>query len=77
MGKRKLPVKAILNRTILRDDDGHVLDGSRPYQFELRVGRTVLIGVWLNNTDEKSEEYFRMFVEALTGREDIETEIKG
>jgi len=75
---KRLPIKAMLNRMLMRDDQGRPIEGgARPYQFELLVGRMRLTGVWLNNTDERSEEYFKRFVESLTGRDDIETEIKG
>lgn len=71
---KKPTIKAILRRATVKDGEGHKLRGiSRPYMFEVHVGKLILTGVWLNNTDEKSEKYFQLFVEALTSRDDIET----
>jgi len=77
--KKKLPIKVILNRMTIKNSKGEILTGddiTRPFSFELRVGRMVMTGPWLSNIDSKSAEYFKTFVDALTNRDDIEIEIR-
>lgn len=73
MKKKERPeteVIPVLNRMVIRDEMGNVVEGSRPYQLEISVRDGELgfkfVTMWLSGTDEHSEQVARRIFDVIS-----------